>query len=107
LIYSFPLETKVDGVKTRYGRYLNCDVALEYFFTDNINVILEVNNLLQGDKKTDGVFLSNSNMKQTIVSPGFGWANEKIQMLLAYQRILTGENAYANDSAVFTFVYTF
>jgi len=46
-------------------------------------------------------------MKQAIVSPGFGCPNEKVQVLLAYQRVLAGENAHANDSAVFTFVYAF
>jgi hypothetical protein len=107
LIYNFPLETKVDSVKTRYGRYLNCDVALEYFFTDNINFIFEVNNLLQQDKKEEGSFVPNSNKKETTISPGIGWSNEKIQMLLAYQRIIIGENADADDSAVFTFVYNF
>lgn len=106
-IYTFPLERKIDGVKTRYGRYFNYDFALEYFFTDNINFIFEVNNVLQGDRRENGTFVPNSNLRQTIISPGFGWSNKKIQTLLAYQRVLAGENTDANDSVVFTFVYAF
>ncbi|MDD4955903.1 MAG: transporter [Candidatus Omnitrophica bacterium] len=106
-IYTFPIERKINSVKTRYARYLNCDFALEYFFTGNINLIFEVNNILQGDRKENGDFVPNSNRNQTMISPGIGWSSSKIQTLLAYQRVLTGENADANDSVVFTFVYAF
>ena len=106
-IYSLPLETKVDSIKTRYGRYLNWDMALEYFFKDNFNFVIEVNGLLQGDKREVGTFVPNSNKNQLAISPGIGFSTEKIQILLAYQRILTGENVDANDSAIFTVVYTF
>ncbi len=55
-----------------------------------------INLLLQGDK-------TNS----FIIAPGIGWSNDKIQILLAYQRVMAGTNTDANDSVVATFVYTF
>lgn len=41
------------------------------------------------------------------VAPGIGWSCDKIQTLLTYTRTLTGTNTDANDSVVFTLVYTF
>lgn len=106
-IYSFPLERKIDKVKTQYGRYLNYDFGLEYILPRGFNLMLEFNGFLQGDKKQDGDKVVASDIKYLSIAPGIGWSCNKIQMLLAYQRTLTGTNTDANDSVVFTFVYTF
>jgi len=106
-IYSFPLERKVDGAKTRYGRYLNYDFGVEYFLPKGFNLMLEFNGFLQGDKKQGGEKIPASDISYFSVAPGIGWSNEKIQTLLAYQRTLTGANTDANDSVVLTFVYAF
>jgi hypothetical protein len=106
-IYSFPLERKVDGAKTRYARYLNYDFGLEYFLPKGFNLMLEFNGFLQGDKKRDGKKVPASDIDYFTIAPGIGWSNEKIQTLLAYQRILTGTNTDANDSVVLTCVYAF
>lgn len=106
-IYSFPLERKVDEIKTKYGRYLNYDFGLEYFLPKRFNLILEFNGFLQGDKKLDGEKISTSDINYFTIAPGIGWSNEKIQTLLAYQRTLIGNNTDANDAIVLTFVYTF
>jgi len=106
-IYSFPIERKVDAVKTKYANYLNYDFGLEYFLPKGFNLMLEFNGFLQGDKKEDGGKIPSSDISYFLVAPGIGWSNEKIQTLLAYQRTLTGTNTEANDSVVLTFVYAF
>ncbi len=106
-IYSFPQETKVDEVKTKYARYLNYDFGLEYFLSKSFNLMLEFNGFLQGDKKQGGSKTSASDIKYFTIASGIGWSNAKIQALLSYQRTLTGTNTDANDAAVLTFVYSF
>lgn len=106
-IYGFPVKRKIDEVKARYGRYLNYDFGLEYFFPKGFNLMLEFNGFLQGDKEEGGEKVTASNVNYFTLAPGVGWSNEKIQALIAYQRTLTGTNSDANDSVVLTFVYTF
>lgn len=106
-IYSFPLEVKMGGTKTKYARYLNYDFGIEYFLPKGINLMLEFNGFLQGDKKQDGDRVPVSDINYLTLAPGIGWSNDKIQTLLAYQRTLAGTNIDANDSVVITFVYTF
>ena len=106
-IYSFPQEVKVEGVKTRYANYLNYDFGIEYFLPKGFNLMLEANGFLQGDKKEDGEMKPSSDINYLTITPGIGWSNDKIQMLLAYQRVVTGTNTDANDSVVLTCVYTF
>lgn len=106
-IYSFPQKVRIDGVKTRHGRYLNYDFGVEYFLPKGFNLMLEFNGFLQGDKKQDGVKTPASDIQYLNIAPGIGWSNAKIQTLLAYQRTLTGTNIDANDSVILTFVYTF
>ena len=106
-IYSFPQEVKVDGVKTKYSKYLNYDFGAEYFIGDRFNLMLELNGFLQGDKRQNGQKTPDSDIYSLTLAQGLGWSNDKIQTLLAYQRVLTGTNTDANHSVVFTFVYTF
>lgn len=106
-IYNLPQETKVDGVKTEYGKYLNYDFGIEYFLARGFNLMLEFNGFLQGDKTEDGTSTPSSDINYFTIGPGIGWSNNKIQTLLAYQRTLTGTNTDANDSVVLTFVYAF
>lgn len=106
-IYSFPQEVTVDGVKTKYGEYLTCDFGAEYFLPKGFNLMVEFNGFLQGDKKENGERVSSSNIRSLTLAPGIGWSNDKIQTLLVYQRTLAGTNTDANDSIVFTLVYTF
>ncbi|MFH0739470.1 MAG: transporter [Candidatus Omnitrophota bacterium] len=106
-IYSFPLERKVDGVKTRYGKYLSYDFGVEYFLPKGFNLMFEFNGFLQADKTQDSEKIPASDINYFSVTPGLGWSNDLIQALLAYQRTLTGTNTDANDSIVLTFVYTF
>ena len=106
-VYSFPQQVHVDGVKTRYANYLNYGFGVEYFLPKGFNLSFEVNGFLQGDKKEDGTSFPDSNINYFTIAPGIGWSNDKIQTLIAYQRVVTGTNTDANDSVVFTFVYTF
>lgn len=107
-VYSLPQGgTTIDDVKTRYANYLNYDFAVEYFLPKGFNLMLEVNNFLQGDQCQDGSRVFSSDTRYLTVCPGIGWSNDKIQFLLAYQRIVWGVNADANDSVVLTGVYTF
>lgn len=106
-IYSFPLQARVDGIKTRYGNYFNCDIGAEYFLPKGFNLMFETNLLLQADRRSGGRKISDSCVNSFTIAPGIGWSNEKIQTLLAYQRVMAGTNTDANDSVVCTFVYTF
>lgn len=106
-MYSFPQEAHIDGVKTCYANYLNCDLGAEYFLPKGFNLMLEVNGFLQGDKRQDGDTVLSSDVRYLTVVPGVGWSNDKIQTLIAYQRVMIGKNTDANDSVVLTCVYTF
>lgn len=106
-VYSFPQKTEIDDVKTRYANYFNYDFGVEYFLPKGFNLMLEINGSLQGDKKEGGEKISSSNTNYITASPGIGWSCDKIQLLFAYQRVLTGTNTDANDSVVLTGVYTF
>ncbi|OGP84213.1 MAG: hypothetical protein A2Z08_01255 [Deltaproteobacteria bacterium RBG_16_54_11] len=105
--YSFPQRVRINGVKTWYGNYLNCDVAVEYFLPKGFNLMVEANAFFQGDIKEDGVRIPNSAVKYLIIAPALGWSCDKFQILLGYQRVVMGANTDANDSVVLTCVYTF
>ena len=107
LIYAVPQEARIDGVETRYGRYLNCDLGVEYFLSKGFNLMLEFNGFIQADKEEDGARAPASDIKFFTFAPGIGWSNNKIQTLFSYQRIFTGTNTDAKDAMVFTFVYSF
>ena len=106
-IYSFPILTKADGVKVRYGDYVNYDFGVEYFLPYGFNLMVECNGFIQGDRKADGQLVPASDAQYLNIAPGVGWSCDKIQMLLAYQRTLAGTNVDVSDSIIFTFVYTF
>ncbi len=105
--YSFPQQVFVDSVKTRYANYLNYDLGVEYILPKGFNLMFEVNGFLQGDRREDGARTPGSDVNYLTIAPGIGWSNDKIQTLIAYQRVVTGTNTDANDSFVATFVYTF
>jgi len=107
VIASFPQQVRVNGDKTQYGNYLNCDAAVEYFLPKGFNLMMEVNGLSQTDKKVNGEMVPASDTASLTMAPGIGWSNDRIQILIAYQRTLLGTNVDANDSIVATFVYTF
>jgi len=106
-VYSIPTTRKIDGIKTLNGRYVAADIGLEYFFLKNFNLMLEGNFFSQGDTREAGELTPASDSASVVVSPGLGWSNEKIQCLLAYQRVILGTNTDVNDSVVATFVYGF
>lgn len=106
-VYSFPQKVMVDKVKTIYGKYLNYDIGVEYFMPKGFNLMLEANGFLQGDKWQDGDRQSSTDIRYLTIAPSIGWSCDKIQALLAYQRVVTGTNVDANDSVVVTCVYTF
>lgn len=107
LIESFPQEVHIDGDETKFAEYLHYDAAVEYFLTKGFSLMMELNGLAQGDKRVNGGMVPDSDTKSLIFAPGIGWSNDKIQTLIAYQRVIWGTNAAANDSIVATFVYTF
>ncbi len=106
-IYSFPQQVSVDGAKTRYANYLNYDFGIEYFLPKGFNLMFEANGFLQGDRREDGRKTPHSNVNYLTLSPGIGWSSDKIQTLIAYQRVVAGTNTDANDSVVVTCVYAF
>lgn len=107
VIYSFPQEARVDGVKTAYGRYLNYDLGAEYFLSKGFNLMAECSGFLQGDKRENNSRIPGSDVNYLTAAAGIGWSCPKIQALLAYQRTLIGQNTDANDSVIVTFIHTF
>ena len=105
--FGYPQLIRVDGAKTIYGKYVNYDFGVEYFLPKGFNLMAETNFLAQTDKWEDGERTASSGVSSFMFCPGIGWSDDKIQMLLAYQRVMTGANTDANDSVIFTFVYTF
>lgn len=105
--YSFPQKVRIDGIKTHYANYLNYDFGAEYFLPFGLNLLLETNGFLQGDMKEDGKKIYSSDERYFTICPGIGWSCDTIQTLLAYQRVVAGANTDANDSVVFTCVYSF
>jgi hypothetical protein len=106
-VFSFPQKVMIDGVKTRYASYTNYDFGVEYFLPKGFNLILEANGSLQGDIWQDGQRAASTAQNYLTVSPGIGWSCDRVQLLLAYQRVVAGVNTDANDSVVLTGVYTF
>ncbi|MDD5409323.1 MAG: transporter [Candidatus Omnitrophica bacterium] len=106
-VFSFPQKVMVDGVKTRYASYTNYDFGVEYFLPKGFNLMLEANGYTQGDTWQDGERTVSTAVNYLILSPGVGWSCDKVQFLLAYQRVVAGVNTDANDSVVLTGVYTF
>ncbi|MDD5593496.1 MAG: transporter [Candidatus Margulisbacteria bacterium] len=106
-VYNLPLETQVDGVKILYGQYLNYDLGLEYFLPGGFNLMLEANGLAQRNRRQDGAEIPNSGLNSLTIAPGLGWSNDAVQLLLAYQRTLSGANTDALDAIAFDFVCTF
>jgi hypothetical protein len=106
-VFSFPQKVMIDGVKTRYASYTNYDFGVEYFLPKGFNLILEANGSLQGDIWQDGQRVASTAQNYLTVSPGIGWSCDRVQLLLAYQRVVAGVNTDANDSVVLTGVYTF
>lgn len=107
IIYSMPQDVRVDGNKTQYGNYLNADAAVEYILPKGFNLMMEINGLIQGDRWQDGGYGPSSDLKSLTFAPGIGWSNDKIQTIIAYQRVLLGANTTATDSIVGMFVYNF
>ncbi|MFA4992469.1 MAG: transporter [Candidatus Omnitrophota bacterium] len=106
-VFSFPQKVMVDGVKTRYASYTNYDFGVEYFLPKGFNLMLEANGCVQGDTWQDGQRAASTAANYLTLSPGIGWSCDKVQFLLAYQRVVSGTNTDANDSVVLTGVYTF
>jgi hypothetical protein len=106
-IYSLPQPVNIDGVRTRYANYLNLDAGVEYFLPKGINLMFEANGFLQKDMQQDGQKIVSTAVNYLTLSPGIGWSCDKMQLLLAYQRVVLGTNTDANDSVVLTGVYTF
>ena len=106
-IYSFPQGQRIDGVKARYGNFLNLDGTIEYVLPKGFNLLLEVNGFLQGDKRQDGLRAPATDVKYLTIIPGLGWSCKQLQAVLAYQRVVIGTNANAFDSVVLTFMHTF
>ena len=106
-IWAVPIVTKVDGAKVQYATYARYDVGAEYFFYKGFNLMFELSSLVQGDVKWDGASVPATDQNFLILSPGFGWSNEKVQTLFAWQRTVAGTNVDVNDSLVLTVAFTF
>ena len=106
-LFGFPNPARVDGINTRYGSYFNYDGAIEYFFCDHFNLLAEANGLVQGDSKENGYLTPSTAAGYLNLTAGLGWSDNRIQMLIAYQRTVAGTNVDVKDSVIATFSYTF
>jgi hypothetical protein len=106
-VFSFPQKVMVDGVKTKYSSNASYDFGVEYFLAKGFNLMLEANGYVEGDTWQDGARTPSTDSNYLIISPGIGWSCDKVQFLLAYQRVVAGVNTDANDSVVLTGCYAF
>ena len=107
LTYTVPQKVNIDGITSHAAPYANYDFAVEYILPKGFNLMAELNGVCQGDRKEFGKNVPASDSSSLVFAPGVGWSNDKIQMLVAYQRTLCGTNVDANDSVVFTIMHTF
>jgi hypothetical protein len=106
-IWSFPLLTRIDGVKVQNGMYAKYDLGMEYFFYKGFNLMLELNSFHKADRRDNSDYVPASDSVYLNISPGIGWSSKDIQTLISYQRTIAGINTDVNDSFVATFVLTF
>jgi hypothetical protein len=106
-IYSFPIETSVDGQKTQNGQYGNYDLALEYILPAGFELMAEANGCFQAGQKVEGRDVPATQSRSLMLTPGVGWSNDTIQTLIGYQRSVWGVNTDAVDAVVATVIYPF
>jgi hypothetical protein len=109
LWYSWPLETHVDGVRTRYGDYLNWNTGVEIpFWKDRLAYMVEFTGVHQGNTREAGVWVGGSRVNNVMFGTGLEFIlRENLQVLLGYQRTLWGTNVDANDTFGATLVWCF
>jgi hypothetical protein len=69
--------------------------------------MVEANGLIQGDRREDGYLTPSTAVSFLSLVAGLGWSDERIQMLISYQRTLAGTNVDVDNSVIATFTYTF
>ena len=109
LWHSWPIETQVDGVPTRYGNYLQWNAGLEIpFWRDKLAYMLEFNGLHQADKRQSGVEIGGSRVNSVTLGTGIEFSlSDAVQIEVGYQRTLWGTNTDANDTFGAMLVWTF
>lgn len=107
VIPGFPLDTKVDGKKTQYGMYFNYDLGAEIFIPYGLNLMAEMNGYWQAATKIESNESAETQNSSLSMCAGFGWSNDKVQTLLAYQRSIGGQNSAVNNGVVLSLVYSF
>lgn len=93
LWYNWPLETTVDGVKTKEGNSWSYALSGEYALSKHWSVLLEFYGQEQGKKEINGMALDQSESRVLNVLPGIGWdISEKMYMMAGCSFPLLGKN---------------
>ncbi len=94
LWYNWPLETTVDGVKTKEGNFWFYALAGEYAVSKHWSVLLEFYGQEQGKKEINGGAVDQSESRILNVLPGIGWdISEKMYMMAGCSFPLLGKNS--------------
>ena len=109
LWYSWPIETQIDGVPTRYGDYLQWNAGVEIpFWKDKFAYMLEFNGLHQANTRERGVAVGGNRVNNVSMGTGIEYIpRDDLQFLIGYQRTLWGTNVDANDTFGITLVWCF
>lgn len=108
LWYNWPLETTVDGVKTKEGNFWSYALAGEYAVSKHWSVLLEFYGQEQGKKEINGGALDQSESRLLNVLPGIGWdISEKMYLMAGCSFPLLGKNSSLTISPTLFYNYNF
>lgn len=107
LLTNAPSPVRINGVKTEFSNTYTVNGAFEWIFYRNFNLLGELLWQTQGERKLDGDREPDTSYGSLIFSTGIGYSWQNWQMLIGYQRTLTGNNVYANDTVAGTVIINF
>ncbi len=108
LWYNWPLETTIDGVKTKEGNFWFYALSGEYAVSKHWSVLLEFYGQEQGKTEIDGRTVDQSESRVLNVLPGIGWdISEKMYMMAGCSFPLLGKNSSLTIIPSLFFNYNF
>jgi hypothetical protein len=108
LWYNWPLETTVDGVRTKEGNFWFYALTGEYALSKHWSVLLEFYGQEQGKREINGGAVGQSESRVLNVLPGIGWdISEKMYMMAGCSFPLLGKNSSLTVTPSLFFNYNF
>lgn len=105
--YVFPLENRIDGVKTDYGDYISYYNMIQYPANAKISGTLYFNGFSQGRRQDNGQIVSGTQSNALYLNPGIRYGGKNGSVILGYRRSVSGRNVSAIDGATFFGIFNF